>query len=155
MKIGIKLPKVARPPRLEPPTLCLEGRCSIQLSYGIERSAKVDRSQGGERHFPVAESAIFRSFAPERSGRSVARYRACFGSRRSSVRIWPPRQKGPHVAGPFSLPSTWLLRQVEGMARLVLGGEGGLPEAGHPGGGGFKVKPCSLRSRLFHDRSSL
>ena len=30
---------------------------------------------------------------PQRSGRSVARYRACFGSRRSSVRIWPPRQQ--------------------------------------------------------------
>jgi hypothetical protein len=25
---------VARPGRLELPTLCLEGRCSIQLSYG-------------------------------------------------------------------------------------------------------------------------
>ena len=27
-------PKMARPPRLERGTLCLEGRCSIQLSYG-------------------------------------------------------------------------------------------------------------------------
>src|SRR5882762_5894100 len=26
--------KMARPPRLERGTLCLEGRCSIQLSYG-------------------------------------------------------------------------------------------------------------------------
>ena len=26
--------KVARPEGLEPPTLCFEGRCSIQLSYG-------------------------------------------------------------------------------------------------------------------------
>jgi hypothetical protein len=26
--------EVARPPRLERGTLCLEGRCSIQLSYG-------------------------------------------------------------------------------------------------------------------------
>jgi hypothetical protein len=26
--------RVARPPRLERGTLCLEGRCSIQLSYG-------------------------------------------------------------------------------------------------------------------------
>ena len=26
--------QVARPERLELPTLCLEGRCSIQLSYG-------------------------------------------------------------------------------------------------------------------------
>ena len=25
---------MARPPRLERGTLCLEGRCSIQLSYG-------------------------------------------------------------------------------------------------------------------------
>src|ERR1700732_1678712 len=28
------LKKVARPEGLEPPTLCFEGRCSIQLSYG-------------------------------------------------------------------------------------------------------------------------
>jgi hypothetical protein len=26
--------EMARPPRLERGTLCLEGRCSIQLSYG-------------------------------------------------------------------------------------------------------------------------
>ena len=26
--------KVARPEGFEPPTLCLEGRCSIRLSYG-------------------------------------------------------------------------------------------------------------------------
>jgi hypothetical protein len=30
----IKASEVARPPRLERGTLCLEGRCSIQLSYG-------------------------------------------------------------------------------------------------------------------------
>ena len=30
----IEKEKVARPEGLEPPTLCLEGRCSIQLSYG-------------------------------------------------------------------------------------------------------------------------
>jgi hypothetical protein len=29
---------LARPPRLERGTLCLEGRCSIQLSYGRDRS---------------------------------------------------------------------------------------------------------------------
>ena len=28
------LKKLARPEGLEPPTLCFEGRCSIQLSYG-------------------------------------------------------------------------------------------------------------------------
>ena len=28
--------KVARPERFELPTLCFEGRCSIQLSYGRE-----------------------------------------------------------------------------------------------------------------------
>ncbi len=30
----IEKEKVARPEGIEPPTLCLEGRCSIQLSYG-------------------------------------------------------------------------------------------------------------------------
>src|SRR5213594_4267003 len=29
--------KMARPPRLERGTLCLEGRCSVQLSYGRSR----------------------------------------------------------------------------------------------------------------------
>lgn len=29
--------KVAIPPGLEPGTLCLEGRCSIQLSYGTDQ----------------------------------------------------------------------------------------------------------------------
>ena len=31
--------KVARPPRIERGTTCLEGRCSIQLSYGRNESA--------------------------------------------------------------------------------------------------------------------
>jgi hypothetical protein len=31
MRIGFKM---ARPERFELPTLCFEGRCSIQLSYG-------------------------------------------------------------------------------------------------------------------------
>ncbi len=36
------------------------------------------------------------------SGRSVARYRAWFGTRRSSVRIWPPRHKTTsHISGVF------------------------------------------------------
>ena len=35
MRLGCKLLKrVARPERFELPTLCFEGRCSIQLSYG-------------------------------------------------------------------------------------------------------------------------
>jgi hypothetical protein len=33
--------KMARPPRFERGTLCLEGRCSIQLSYGRDRPAKL------------------------------------------------------------------------------------------------------------------
>jgi putative endonuclease len=35
------------------------------------------------------------------SGCSVARYRAWFGTKRSSVRIWPPRQKTLLMAGSF------------------------------------------------------
>ena len=33
-KFPEKMAKLARPPRFERGTLCLEGRCSIQLSYG-------------------------------------------------------------------------------------------------------------------------
>ena len=33
-------PEMARPPRLERGTLCLEGRCSIQLSYGRTGTAE-------------------------------------------------------------------------------------------------------------------
>ena len=32
--VDFQASEVARPPRLERGTLCLEGRCSIQLSYG-------------------------------------------------------------------------------------------------------------------------
>ena len=32
--LHVELWEMARPPRLERGTLCLEGRCSIQLSYG-------------------------------------------------------------------------------------------------------------------------
>jgi hypothetical protein len=34
--------KVARPERFELPTLCFEGRCSIQLSYGRETTMLPD-----------------------------------------------------------------------------------------------------------------
>ena len=34
--------KLARPPRLERGTLCLEGRCSIQLSYGRTKVGLLD-----------------------------------------------------------------------------------------------------------------
>lgn len=44
-RFDMNLPRVrmATPEGLEPPTLCLEGKCSIQLSYGVakrERNAK-------------------------------------------------------------------------------------------------------------------
>ena len=45
-------PKMARPPRLERGTLCLEGRCSIQLSYG--RTLKI-------RHLRVPFLALRKS----------------------------------------------------------------------------------------------
>ena len=33
-RMNTKAEKLARPEGIEPPTLCLEGRCSIRLSYG-------------------------------------------------------------------------------------------------------------------------
>ena len=39
-----KTAKLARPEGIEPPTSCLEGSCSIQLSYG----RICDRGRGGE-----------------------------------------------------------------------------------------------------------
>ena len=47
------LRKVARPPRLERGTLCLEGRCSIQLSYG--RTPKIG-------HFRVPFSTLGKAY---------------------------------------------------------------------------------------------
>ena len=41
--IGWMYFEMARPGGLEPPTLCLEGRCSIQLSYG--RTHEVNNSK--------------------------------------------------------------------------------------------------------------
>src|SRR5688572_678245 len=44
---------MARPPRLERGTLCLEGRCSIQLSYGrtvLNYAVVFQQSQGWVRH---------------------------------------------------------------------------------------------------------
>jgi hypothetical protein len=41
----IRSPWLARPPRLERGTLCLEGRCSIQLSYGRNRCQLTIRNE--------------------------------------------------------------------------------------------------------------
>src|SRR6266568_32788 len=54
---------LARPPRLERGTLCLEGRCSIQLSYG--RLAR-----------RLAAAACSRKFA-QRASYETARYWQC------------------------------------------------------------------------------
>ena len=44
---------MVRPERLELPTLCSEGRCSIQLSYG--RATDILRQSGRERHRASSE----------------------------------------------------------------------------------------------------
>jgi hypothetical protein len=50
---GIKEPKMARPLGFEPKTLCLEGRCSIHLSYGRSQwklpARRVPRKRACER----------------------------------------------------------------------------------------------------------
>ena len=58
-----RLVLLARPPRLERGTLCLEGRCSIQLSYG--RLAR-----------RLAAAACSRKFA-QRASYETARYWQC------------------------------------------------------------------------------
>ena len=47
----IEKEKVARPEGLEPPTLCLEGRRSIQLSYGRGALLILHRLTGGPHRF--------------------------------------------------------------------------------------------------------
>ncbi len=74
------------------------------------------------------------SFAP-RSGRSVARYRAWFGTRRSSVRIWPPRQdEGSTDGWPFVMRSCRRGLGKDGASRGPLSAE-----SAHRGG------VCALR----------
>ena len=46
---------MAPPEGLEPPTTCLEGRCSIQLSYG---SKKMERVMGIEPTQPAWKAGI-------------------------------------------------------------------------------------------------
>jgi hypothetical protein len=54
---------MARPEGLEPPTLCSEGRCSIQLSYGRVTPILPERSLKG--------SQIIRKPGHEREPRTV------------------------------------------------------------------------------------
>src|SRR5262249_43976012 len=42
--------ELARPPRLERRTLCLEGRCSIQLSYGRYQTDYANFNQSHQPH---------------------------------------------------------------------------------------------------------
>jgi hypothetical protein len=52
--LGFLQGKMARPEGLEPPTLCFEGRCSIQLSYG--RAAYLCN--------PITELSVANSVSP-------------------------------------------------------------------------------------------
>ena len=44
---------LACPEGIEPPTTCLEGRCSIQLSYGQQNSRACDGGQAAQYIFRV------------------------------------------------------------------------------------------------------
>ena len=73
--------------------------CGLGKSrLAITRAENVVRKANGRDMAFAPSSAKSQFFASGSfSGRSVARYRACFGSRRSSVRIWPPRQQKPRA----------------------------------------------------------
>jgi hypothetical protein len=49
MPLLILVGKLARPPRFERGTLCLEGRCSIQLSYGRFKHTHVNGFYTGHK----------------------------------------------------------------------------------------------------------
>ena len=54
--------EVARPPRLERGTLCLEGRCSIQLSYG--RNRVFQASKTGRYGVSIARNTLIFRHVP-------------------------------------------------------------------------------------------
>src|SRR4051812_38120981 len=109
---------MARPPRLERGTLCLEGRCSIQLSYGrnSENGKRPDKAR--EKSSGLAINTIVES-DPLRS----IRYLLCpvQGPRQADLQQSQPRQdtRCASSSGGPSKPRTkqgresWLGHQTE------------------------------------------
>jgi hypothetical protein len=96
--------KVVRPPRLERGTLCLEGRCSIQLSYGrfveeqmryvpsgkyyarirvsgklVVKSLKTTRITVAKLRLSDLEKEEPKGGTPDRGGRWETQFRSGFG----------------------------------------------------------------------------
>ena len=105
---------MARPAGLEPTTLCLEGRCSIQLSYGRTRrrvtpgrgnnyarrlnEGKPSVGQLGDRGHPLVEfrsSGCFPSLCP---GTSLGGRQTRSASASPSFQLWSLRSVGSLVA---------------------------------------------------------
>ena len=75
--------EVARPPRFERGTLCLEGRCSIQLSYGrLRRSTPASSHSIHARASPFPPASIIRNRLPR------WRTTPCLSARGSGNPIW-------------------------------------------------------------------
>jgi hypothetical protein len=86
---------MARPEGIEPPTLCLEGRCSIQLSYGrvgyVDSKSIITGSDtildllnlgrtGRRRHDAALEKTAFQGVRSKRM--------SCFKTLRREIPLW-------------------------------------------------------------------
>ena len=116
------LKNVARPPRFERGTLCLEGRCSIQLSYGRtacnrpslrpfspdSQRATAARYLGGDQFLARRTRnrgcyRVFWRFSPQRPRRQLRRESRPSWASGHHAQNWPIDSGTPAGFSPFSL----------------------------------------------------